>query len=90
VDRFTGPGEADPDRGLGWRTAGGEGREDTPFGPTGFGHTGFTGTSLWVDPGRDLFVVLLTNRVNPTREEDRHVELRRAVHRAIAEAAGGP
>ncbi len=32
-----------------------------------FGHTGFTGTSLWVDPGRDLFIILLTNRVNPNR-----------------------
>jgi CubicO group peptidase (beta-lactamase class C family) len=33
-----------------------------------FGHTGFTGTSIWVDPSRDLFVILLTNRVNPTRQ----------------------
>jgi CubicO group peptidase (beta-lactamase class C family) len=32
-----------------------------------FGHTGFTGTSIWVDPDRDIFVILLTNRVNPTR-----------------------
>lgn len=33
-----------------------------------FGHTGFTGTSIWMDPGQNLFVLLLTNRVNPTRE----------------------
>ena len=33
-----------------------------------FGHTGFTGTSLWMDPGTGVFVLLLTNRVNPTRE----------------------
>ena len=39
------------------------------FSPSSFGHTGFTGTSLWIDPERDLFVVLLTNRVNPTRAQ---------------------
>jgi CubicO group peptidase (beta-lactamase class C family) len=33
------------------------------LGPTAFGHTGFTGTSLWIDPERDLFVVVLTNWV---------------------------
>lgn len=32
-----------------------------------FGHTGFTGTSIWIDPTRDLVIVLLSNRVNPTR-----------------------
>jgi CubicO group peptidase (beta-lactamase class C family) len=32
-----------------------------------FGHTGYTGTSIWLDPERDLFIILLTNRVNPTR-----------------------
>jgi CubicO group peptidase (beta-lactamase class C family) len=72
---------------LGW---------DTPEGPNSsagiyfsdraFGHTGFTGTSIWIDPGLDLFVVLLTNRVNPTRDNQRHVPLRRAVHDAAARA----
>ena len=33
-----------------------------------FGHTGFTGTSIWMDPERGTFVILLTNRVNPTRQ----------------------
>jgi CubicO group peptidase (beta-lactamase class C family) len=36
-----------------------------------FGHTGFTGTSLWIDPERGAFVLLLTNRVNPTRQNTR-------------------
>ena len=36
-----------------------------------FGHTGFTGTSIWIDPEQDLFMVLLTNRVNPSRENRR-------------------
>jgi len=37
------------------------------FGPETFGHLGFTGTSLWIDPERELVAVLLTNRVHPTR-----------------------
>ncbi|HEY8485130.1 MAG TPA: serine hydrolase [Longimicrobiales bacterium] len=49
-----------------------------------FGHTGFTGTSIWIDPELDLFVVLLTNRVNPTAANTKHHELRRAVHDATA------
>ena len=50
------------------------------FTSSSFGHTGFTGTSLWVDPERDLFVVLLTNRLNPSARNQRHVQLRRDVH----------
>jgi beta-N-acetylhexosaminidase len=73
-------------RGLGWdkppRGAGG----DAAFSPTAYGHTGFTGTSLWIDPERDVFVVLLTNRVNPTRANQRHLPLRRALHDLVVEA----
>jgi CubicO group peptidase (beta-lactamase class C family) len=50
------------------------------FTTASFGHTGFTGTSIWVDPERDLFVVLLTNRLNPSARNQRHVQLRRDVH----------
>lgn len=71
---------------------------DTPssgrrFGPRTFGHLGFTGTSLWIDPDARLVGVLLTNRVHPTRD---HVAIRAArpvVYDAIAEhaaAAIGP
>jgi CubicO group peptidase (beta-lactamase class C family) len=42
-----------------------------------FGHTGFTGTSIAIDPSRDLFVVLLTNRVDPTRNNNKISEVRR-------------
>ena len=37
-----------------------------------FGHTGFTGTTLWIDPERGIYVVFLTNRVNPSRENTAH------------------
>src|SRR5690606_19970635 len=50
------------------------------FSSSSIGHTGFTGTSLWIDPERDLFVVLLTNRLNPSATNRKHVQLRRDVH----------
>ncbi|MFL2433674.1 MAG: serine hydrolase domain-containing protein [Vicinamibacterales bacterium] len=48
-----------------------------------FGHTGFTGTSLWIDPPQNKYVVLLTNRVNPTRENKGIEHFRPALHDAI-------
>ena len=55
-------------------------------GPHSYGHTGFTGTSIYVDPDRQLFVVLLTNRVNPTRENMKIAKVRVALHDAVAQA----
>ena len=62
-------------RGLGWRLVpsdGGAGDEDSSkgLGPRAYGHTGFTGTSLWMDPDAGVVVVLLTNRVHPTVTTD--------------------
>lgn len=57
-----------------------------PFSRQTFGHTGFTGTSLWIDPQRRLVVALLTNDVYHGRAERRIVELRLALHRAIVAA----
>ena len=54
-----------------------------------FGHTGFTGTSLWIDPGNDIFVLLLTNRVNPTRENRKIGQVRIAVADAVMGALQG-
>lgn len=53
-----------------------------------FGHTGFTGTSIWIDPDRQLFVILLSNRVHPTRENQKIAEVRPAVHDAVIQALG--
>jgi CubicO group peptidase (beta-lactamase class C family) len=47
----------------------------TAFGPNSFGHLGFTGTSLWCDPESEVVAVILTNRVNPTRD---NLAIRRA------------
>jgi CubicO group peptidase (beta-lactamase class C family) len=54
-------------RALGWEKPNGRNSAGHRLSARAFGHTGFTGTSIWVDPERDLFIVLLTNRVNPTR-----------------------
>src|SRR6516162_191025 len=58
------------------------------FSAHSYGHTGFTGTTIWIDPDRQLFVVLLTNRVNPTRENMKIAEVRPAVHDAVMKALG--
>jgi CubicO group peptidase (beta-lactamase class C family) len=58
------------------------------FSSDSFGHTGFTGTSLWIDPERDLFVILLTNRVNPTRANEQIRQVRPALHDAIISSLG--
>ena len=86
--RATGPGQ--PARGLGWVLAPDADEPPRPSdavewrGPRGFGHTGFTGTSLWIDPAAGRFCVLLTNRVHPTRHHGGAIAaLRRAVHAAV-------
>lgn len=66
-------------RALGWDTPSQNSSAGTRFSPRSFGHTGFTGTSIWMDPDRGVVLVLLTNRVHPTRENSRHVALRKAV-----------
>jgi CubicO group peptidase (beta-lactamase class C family) len=55
-------------------------------GPRSFGHLGFTGTSLWCDPDADRAVVLLSNRVCPTRDNMRIRAARPAVHDALFRA----
>jgi CubicO group peptidase (beta-lactamase class C family) len=52
------------------------------------GHTGFTGTSLWIDVERDLYVVLLTNRVHPTRDNNSIRPIRAAFHDSVVDALG--
>ena len=75
------------DRALGWDTKSAEGSSaGMLFSPTSFGHTGFTGTSMWIDPERQIYVILLTNRVHPTRENNLIREARPAVADAVVSA----
>ena len=75
-------------RALGWDTMLPTSSCGHRLSPDAIGHTGFTGTSLWIDPRKDLYVVLLTNRVHPTRDNEAILEVRPAVHDAVVEALG--
>lgn len=73
-------------RGLGWMLKSHVGSSaGDKFSPDSFGHTGFTGTSLWIDPARALVVATLTNRVYPGREKPGILDFRRAVHDTLAD-----
>ncbi len=86
VDAFVrrGPGN----RALGWEMRDTTTRDNAGelLSPAAYGHTGFTGTSLWIDPARDLFVVVLTNRVFAPRTRRSITELKR-VRGEVADGA---
>jgi CubicO group peptidase (beta-lactamase class C family) len=67
VALFTARTEEKGTRALGWDTCGGDVSCGKHLSPRTFGHTGFTGVSMWIDPDRDLFVILLTNRVHAAK-----------------------
>jgi CubicO group peptidase (beta-lactamase class C family) len=71
-------------RALGWDTPSGASSAGTRLSPSSIGHTGFTGTSIWIDPSRDLVIVLLSNRVHPTRENTRWGPVRAHVADLVA------
>jgi CubicO group peptidase (beta-lactamase class C family) len=75
-------------RALGWDTPSDSGYSSagTKLSRQSFGHTGFTGTSIWMDPERDLFVILLTNRVHPTRANAKILQVRATVADLVVEA----
>lgn len=79
------------DRGLGWCIRGSRlgGMEEVYISagdlmpPEAYGHTGFTGTSLWIDPEDDLFIILLSNRVHPSRDNTEFLRFRLLFHNAV-------
>jgi CubicO group peptidase (beta-lactamase class C family) len=84
-------------RALGWDTAEGQGGSGDFLGSRAYGHTGYTGTSMWIDPDRDMFVVLLTNRVHAARARrpatviaDVRADLADAAALAIVDGVGDP
>ena len=89
VTQFTTPQQLSGGiRTLGWAVPTPGGLSGRYFSEHSFGHTGFTGTSIWIDPDRQLFVVLLTNRVHPTRENQNIQQVRRDLHDAVMQALG--
>jgi beta-N-acetylhexosaminidase len=75
-------------RAIGWDVPTPPSSAGQYYSPGSFGHTGFTGTSIWIDPSRDLFVILLTNRVNPTRANEKIRQVRPALHDAVFQVLG--
>jgi len=86
VARWTSAQDVASSRALGWDSPSAVSSAGRFFSPRSFGHTGYTGTSIWIDPERGLFVVLLMNRVNSRGEATRHVQLRRDVADAVQSA----
>lgn len=74
---------------LGWDTPSAPSSSGRRFSPRSFGHLGFTGTSLWVDPDCELEVVLLSNRVHPSRDNDAIKQFRPFIHDLIYETYVG-
>ena len=79
-------------RALGWDTKSPEGYSSAGdlFSVSSFGHTGYTGTSMWIDPTQDLFVILLTNRVYPDDTDEQIQQVRPTVANEVYEAIVGP
>jgi len=78
-------------RALGWDTPSNGSSAGTRLGQESFGHTGFTGTSIWIDPARGLAIILLSNRVHPTRQNPGWAPVRAAVAdlvSAVRDSAG--
>ena len=75
----------DSERTLGWDTPSRNGKSSAGdyFSTSTFGHLGYTGTSLWIDPENEIVVVLLTNRVHPTRERGEIYGVRREFHSKV-------
>ena len=73
-------------RALGWDTPSRESTAGRYFSSSSYGHLGFTGTSVWIDPIRDLFVVLLTNRMSPSLDQETINDVRASFHDAVMEA----
>ncbi|RYG44479.1 hypothetical protein EON79_14820, partial [bacterium] len=68
-------------RALGWDT--GLKWAGVKQGPRAFGHTGYTGTSIWIDPDRRQWILLLTNRVHPTAANRKLIAFRKVFHEAM-------
>ncbi len=84
IDEWTTKQSEQSDRALGWDTRSKKHSSSGKyFSMNSFGHTGYTGTSIWVDKEKKLFVILLTNRVHPTRKNRKIIKFRPVIHNAV-------
>lgn len=90
VEEWTRKQGSGSSRSLGWDTKSANGSSaGSKFSLRSFGHTGFTGTSVWVDPENEVFAVLLTNRVHPTSENGKIAQFRPKFHDLVFRLAKG-
>ncbi|MGB9203368.1 MAG: serine hydrolase domain-containing protein [Terriglobales bacterium] len=82
------PAPAGTSRALGWDTPSPPSQSGKYFSSCSFGHLGYTGTSLWIDPERQLSITLLTNRTWPDCQNQAIKQVRPAFHDAVIEALG--
>jgi serine-type D-Ala-D-Ala carboxypeptidase len=76
---------------LGWDTpTAGHSSAGSHFSPVAVGHLGFTGTSIWIEPEREIAVTILTNRVHPRRDNEAIRDFRPLIHDRIMEVLDGP
>lgn len=73
-------------RALGWDTPSSPSQSGKYFGPSSYGHLGYTGTSLWIDPERQLSITLLTNRTWPDCSNQSIKQIRPKFHDAVVES----
>ena len=84
IELFTKRVSEESTRAIGWDTKSDSGSSAGKyFSKNSFGHTGYTGTSIWADPDRNLFVIFFTNRVYPTRENTKIQKVRPQLHNAV-------
>ena len=75
---------------LGWDSPDGKASGGVFLSDNSFGHTGYTGTSLWIDPENDMFVILLTNAVHPNRsyKDPKYFDWRQKIHSEVYKSVG--
>lgn len=86
IKTFTTRYDPSSSRALGWDTRSEGGSLGRAWNATSFGHTGFTGTSLWIDPVARAVLVFLTNRVHPSADNGQILDARRAFHETVWDA----
>ena len=86
VETFTTKQTRAGTRAIGWDTPAPKSSAGDYLSAASYGHTGFTGTSIWIDPARDMFVILLTNRTYDAGTQGQILDIRRAVADAAARA----
>ena len=90
INKFIKRQSSSNDRAIGWDTPSRNGKSSAGdyFSNSTYGHLGFTGTSLWIDPKKEIIVILLSNRVHPNRNKKGIYQFRRDFHNSLMQTLG--